>query len=140
MSLQPKTKKKKTLKMSFIDFRIIELTFKIAQATKAKKSKPVGNQYKFDINVGFTFSEKNNELISHIIAKQVTENAPFFLEIQGAGKFIFQEKPNKTILSTMSKINCPAIVFPYIRETIADITRRAGFPPVHLHPVNFTNL
>lgn len=140
MPLPPKTKKIKPFKMSFIDFRILLITFKIAQAKKVKKSGSVGKHYKFDIFRKSTFAEKNNELISYVSAKQKTEDAPFFLEVQGAGKFIFQEKPDEIILSQMSNVNCPAIVFPYIRETIADITRRAGFPPVHLNPVNFITL
>ncbi|MDP3298216.1 MAG: protein-export chaperone SecB [Thermodesulfovibrionia bacterium] len=31
-------------------------------------------------------------------------------------------------------------MFPYVRETIADLTRRAGFPPLHLNPINFIQL
>jgi hypothetical protein len=29
------------------------------------------------------------------------------------------------------------VLFPYVRETIADAVTRAGFPPVHLDPINF---
>jgi preprotein translocase subunit SecB len=32
------------------------------------------------------------------------------------------------------------IISPYIRETIADLTRSAGFPPLHLNPINFVEL
>jgi len=34
-------------------------------------------------------------------------------------------------------IHCPNVLFPYARETIADAITRAGFPPVHLDPINF---
>ena len=37
----------------------------------------------------------------------------------------------------MLGIHCPNILFPYIREAIADAVSRAGFPPVHLDPINF---
>jgi preprotein translocase subunit SecB len=37
-------------------------------------------------------------------------------------------------------IHCPAVLFPYARETVADATMRAGFPPVHLAPINFEAL
>ena len=37
-------------------------------------------------------------------------------------------------------IHCPTVLFPYVRETIADATQRAGYPPVHLHPINFEAL
>jgi preprotein translocase subunit SecB len=34
-------------------------------------------------------------------------------------------------------IHCPNVLFPYVRETIANAISRAGFPPVHLDPINF---
>ena len=35
---------------------------------------------------------------------------------------------------------CPAVLFPYARESVADATMRAGFPPVQLAPINFEAL
>ncbi len=40
----------------------------------------------------------------------------------------------------MIAINCPTVLFPYIRETLADAVTRAGFPPIHLVPINFEML
>ncbi|MBW1706391.1 MAG: protein-export chaperone SecB, partial [Deltaproteobacteria bacterium] len=40
----------------------------------------------------------------------------------------------------IAKINCPAILFPFLRECVADITRRAGFNPLILPPINFVEL
>lgn len=40
-------------------------------------------------------------------------------------------------LSMALGIGCPNILFPYARETIANIVMRAGFPPLQLDPVNF---
>ena len=37
-------------------------------------------------------------------------------------------------------VHCPTVLFPYIRETLADAVTRAGFPPVHLAPINFEAL
>jgi preprotein translocase subunit SecB len=37
-------------------------------------------------------------------------------------------------------VHCPIVLFPYVRETIADAVSRAGFPPVHLAPINFEAL
>ena len=34
-------------------------------------------------------------------------------------------------------INCPNVLFPYAREAIADATMRAGYPAIHLAPINF---
>ena len=34
-------------------------------------------------------------------------------------------------------VHCPAVLFPFAREAVADATMRAGFPPIHLSPINF---
>jgi hypothetical protein len=34
-------------------------------------------------------------------------------------------------------IACPQIVYPYLRGNVADLIKRAGFPPVHLAEINF---
>jgi len=37
-------------------------------------------------------------------------------------------------------VHCPAVLFPYARETVASATMHAGFPPVQLAPINFEAL
>jgi len=37
-------------------------------------------------------------------------------------------------------INCASIIFPFIRESVADLTRRSGLTPLILDPVNFVAL
>jgi preprotein translocase subunit SecB len=43
-------------------------------------------------------------------------------------------------LQPVIAIHCPTVLFPYVRETIAAATTRAGYPPVHLAPINFEAL
>ena len=40
-------------------------------------------------------------------------------------------------LEAVYAITCPTILQPYLRETVSDMTVRAGFPPVFLAPMNF---
>ena len=37
-------------------------------------------------------------------------------------------------------IECPRMLFPFIRRIISDTTRDGGFPPVNLDPVDFVAL
>lgn len=67
-------------------------------------------------------------------------NLPFYFTVEGFGMFTFDGEPDAQTMKSVSSINAPAIIFPYIRETIADLTRRAGFPPLHLQPINFVKL
>ena len=60
----------------------------------------------------------------------------FLVEASQAGVFRIQGVPMSDIQPIMG-IHCPSVLFPYIRETIANAIIRAGFPPVHLDPINF---
>jgi preprotein translocase subunit SecB len=43
-------------------------------------------------------------------------------------------------LDPLLGIGCPTILYPYVREVIADLVMRAGFPPVVLAPMSFEQL
>jgi preprotein translocase subunit SecB len=63
----------------------------------------------------------------------------FLVEAAQAGIFTIRGlAPDQ--LQPVIAINCPTVLFPYIRETLADAVGRAGFPPVHLAPINFEAL
>ena len=63
----------------------------------------------------------------------------FLVEAAQAGVFTIRGiAPNQ--LQAVLAIHCPTVLFPYARETVADATMRAGFPPVHLAPINFEAL
>ena len=82
-------------------------------------------------------NRKERELLVSFGLKQVSGNHAYYYEIVGAGLFFIDQLPDENIIKQLSTINCPAILFPYIRETIADLTRRAGFKPLHHDPINF---
>jgi preprotein translocase subunit SecB len=63
----------------------------------------------------------------------------FLIETSQAGVFNIRGFPPDQLQPAMA-INCPNVLFPYAREAIADATMRAGFPPIHLAPINFEML
>jgi len=63
----------------------------------------------------------------------------FLVEASQAGIFTIRGVPNEHLQPVIA-INCPTVLFPYARETLADAIGRAGFPPVHLAPINFEAL
>ena len=63
----------------------------------------------------------------------------FLVETSQAGLFTIKGVPPDQLQPLMA-IHCPTILFPYARETLADAVGRAGFPPVHLAPINFESL
>ena len=63
----------------------------------------------------------------------------FLVEVAQAGIFAVQGATEDT-LQTVLAMHCPAMLFPYARQAIANATMNAGFPPVQLQPVNFEAL
>jgi preprotein translocase subunit SecB len=63
----------------------------------------------------------------------------FLVEAAQAGIFTIRGIPQEHMQQVLA-INCPSVLFPYARETLADAVTKAGFPPVHLAPINFEAL
>ncbi|MBI3585255.1 MAG: protein-export chaperone SecB [Nitrospinae bacterium] len=126
----------KNFYMSFVDFRILNISFSINKGFKGRKHLTINPQ----IALAHKYEKKEKTLMVRLKISLTKGEIPFIFEIESEGRFIFKEAPNKDIIKNASTINCPAIIFPYVRETVADITRRAGFPPLHLPPINFLEL
>lgn len=69
-----------------------------------------------------------------------TENRPFNIFIKSIGFFSVKDEADIPILEEFSKINAPALMFPFVRETIADLTLKTGYPPLLLPPINIIAL
>src|SRR6476469_8295793 len=73
------------------------------------------------------------------VTARAGDKTVFLVEAAQAGVFSIRGiAPNQ--LQPVLGMHCPAVLFPYARETVADATLRAGFPPVHLAPINFEAL
>lgn len=123
--------------MKIKEIRILKVEFFFNKDFQEKKGTI---PYNPNIAIRHKFLNETNELFVCVGLKQKSGDVPYYFEVEGAGLFKFDTPPKSKILDTFSNINCPAIIFPYVRETIADITRRAGFPSLHLNPINFVEL
>jgi preprotein translocase subunit SecB len=73
------------------------------------------------------------------VTARAGDQTVFLVEASQAGVFgIRGVTPDQ--VQPLLAIHCPSVLFPYARETVADATMRAGFPPVHLAPINFEAL
>jgi preprotein translocase subunit SecB len=57
-------------------------------------------------------------------------------EMVYAGLFRLENMPQQA-LEPMLLVNCPMLLFPFLRRIVADLTREGGFPPLLLDPVDF---
>ncbi len=65
------------------------------------------------------------------------ENAPFRMQIGLCGEFAGEDIDR---LKDFAVVQAPALLFPFLRETIASITLRGGFPALLLPPTNIQEL
>lgn len=63
----------------------------------------------------------------------------FLLECEYAGVFEVENVPQEQ-LHPYLMIECPRMLFPYVRRIIGDITRDGGYPPLNLETIDFLNL
>jgi len=90
-----------------------------------------------DFKCGSHFYEQEKTL-RVILEVFITNNDyPFSLNVAMGGVFKFNTVPNEKTLDLLKHVNCPAIIFPYLREVVSDTTKRAGIEPLYLAPMNF---
>jgi preprotein translocase subunit SecB len=78
-------------------------------------------------------------VVTVTVTAKTGDKTLFLVEAAQAGVFRINGVPLADVQPILG-IHCPTILFPYLREAIADAVARAGFPPVHLDPINFEML
>jgi len=115
--------------------RIRSLNFKI------KGIEPEGEiSISYEISYTYDYNYKEKRINSLLSISIVEDRLPFVLDIQYEGIFKLNKSVAKKKIKPFAEINCPAILFPFLRECIADITRRAGFTALLLPAINFIEL
>lgn len=105
----------------------------------------MANETKPDINVGVDVlgkkvSDGQYEVELKISAQAKRgEDVMFIAEVNYAGVFKLEAIPENE-LQPLLLIFCPAILFPFSRRIVADLTRDGGFPPLLLDPIDFGKL
>ena len=99
---------------------------KVEVALDAKK-RTVDNQ--FEVITKFKVNSANHEGGEPL----------FLLELDYAGIFLIENVPEEH-LAQFLLIECPRMLFPFVRRIVSDVTRDGGFPPVNLDSVDFVAL
>ena len=98
----------------------------------AKKRKSE-NQYEVLIKLSIVSSAKKEN------SNDSKNSKLFILEIEYGGLFEVTGVPEAQIHPYLM-IECPRILFPYLRRIVADVTHDGGFPPLNLEQINFLAL
>jgi preprotein translocase subunit SecB len=94
---------------------------------------------KIDVNIDVNvqpMQEDVFEVVLHVKADcKVGETVAFIVELAYGGLFTLKVPPEH--LQPVLLVECPRLLFPYVRYIISDATRDGGFPPLLLGPVDF---
>jgi len=91
------------------------------------KKRSADNQY--EVILKLTVNSKNKG----------TEEALFLLEMEYVGVFQVEGVPEDQ-LHPFLLIECPRMIFPFVRRIVSDVTRDGGFPPLNLENIDFVQL
>ena len=107
-----------------------DIKVKVNLDAKKRKSE---NQYEVLIKLSVVSSAKTEN-------SSESENSKLFiLEIEYGGIFEVTGVPEDQIHPYLM-IECPRILFPYLRRIVGDVTRDGGFPHLNLEQINFLAL
>jgi preprotein translocase subunit SecB len=98
----------------------------VAVSLDARK-RQADNQY--DVITKFKVTSKN----------KANGDMLFLLELDYAGVFLVENVPEAQ-LHPFLLIECPRLLFPFVRRIVSDVTRDGGFPPLNVDNVDFLAL
>ena len=128
-------------KIKLISQYIKDLSFEnyAAQTGSFSKEKP-----KISIDIKMKKKKLTNNILevtlTLLLEAKVKTNKIFLIELSYAGTFMIQNLPNPNLNKRIAFVDCPNIIFPFIRQTVLNITQNSGFPPLILDYVDFAGL
>ena len=92
------------------------------------KKRPTDNQYETTITLKVESKNKGDD-----------KKTLFLLEMDYVGIFHIENVPDDQ-LHPFLRIECPRMIFPFLRRIVSDVTRDGGFPPLNLENIDFLSM
>ncbi len=92
------------------------------------KKRTTENQYEVSVKLNVTSKNKGD-----------ADVVLFVMELDYVGVFHIENIPNEQ-LHPFLMIECPRMIFPFIRRIVSDVTRDGGFPPLNLENIDFMSM
>ena len=117
-----------------------DISFESPNSPDVFKRKDFRPKTEVDIKAKHTLIEKDENLYEVILKGTVTartnEKVVFLVEVHQAGLFTIQGSDSK-MHEMMLEAACPNVLLPFLRETVAALISKGGFPQFLIGPVNF---
>lgn len=97
------------------------------QVSLDAKKRSIENQY--EVISKYSIASKNKE----------GGETLFMIELEYGGIFVVEGVAEEQ-LHAFLLIECPRMLFPFVRRLVADVSREGGFPPLNLETVDFVAL
>ncbi len=127
-------------RMQIVSQYIRDLSFEnvAAQNNKNNSAQPdISVQVNLDARKG---QENQYEVIQKLtVTAKAEEETIFLLEIDYAGIFIIENISDEQ-LHPFLMIECPRMLFPFVRRIVRDVTADGGFPPLNVDNIDFVQL
>ncbi|QOL82035.1 protein-export chaperone SecB [Pseudooceanicola spongiae] len=131
------------VKMNVLTQYIRDMSFENILARK-----PATGQVQPDVKVQVALDAKKREadnqfevlmkLTINSVAKD-TGDSMFLMELEYVGIFAIEGVPDEQ-MHPFLLIECPRMLFPFVRRIVSDVTRDGGFPPLNLDTIDFVQL
>jgi preprotein translocase subunit SecB len=132
------------MKMSVLAQFVRDMSFENMVAQKGLASADV--QPDIQVQVSLDARKRTQEFQYDIVTKfKVTSknktngDTLFLMEVDYGGIFHVEGVPDDQ-LHPFLLIECPRLLFPFVRRIISDVTRDGGFPPLNIDTVDFVAL
>lgn len=96
---------------------------------------------KIELNVAKHFGKDDFGVFLTVGLKQEFEGKTLVeFKITTSGIFKKNGEIPEEVVNNFCDINAPAIIFPFVREIIANLSMKGGLQPVIIQPINFVEL
>jgi preprotein translocase subunit SecB len=120
---------------------IRDLSFENPRAPESLR--PTGVQPQIDIGVELNARGRPDTLyevdIKFSATAKIEADAVFQIELLYGGLFQITGV-DEDGMEPVLLIDCPRLMFPFVRKVVADLTMEGGFPPFMLDPIDFSQI
>jgi preprotein translocase subunit SecB len=90
----------------------------------------------FNINVDRVTDEVHEVVLKLEIAARSENGVHFLIDLSYAGLYGLRNIPEEA-LGAFLLVEAPRLLFPFVRQIVADASQNTGFPPLLLDPIDF---
>ncbi|HVM37850.1 MAG TPA: protein-export chaperone SecB [Sphingomicrobium sp.] len=90
----------------------------------------------FNINVNGVADEVHEVVLKLEIAARSENGVHFLIDLSYAGLYGLRNIPEEA-LGAFLLVEAPRLLFPFVRQIVADASQNTGFPPLMLDPIDF---